>query len=258
MHCFSKSTSLQSTTSRLCDWTLTLTAVPLPTGDYPHPPKQGGAGHTLGYPDLFRVGGGPISTGSQILLKLGPSPMSGRQQILGHPPTWAARFFPMGGQFGDRALAVVSISKCGGGLFLLGGSPSDFSRVGGVMGGGSWVVGFSWISGFLHISSFFPGTPKISTPGGGGWGGGFLAGRGYQVCPRDARNLHKSPLSPCTYPPKRGTPICVEKPPRWGGTIRYTEPTFLVFFVVLHIFVVSRIPSICVVVGLLVFFHIRS
>ena len=72
-------------------------------------------------------------------------------------------------------------------------------------------------------------------------GGGFLRGGGTKFVHLRGENVQIVSLSAHTYPPKRVHPILAPKPPRWGGTIRYTEPTFFAFFVVLHILSISRI-----------------
>jgi len=93
---------------------------------------------------------------------------------------------------------------------------------------------------FCTFLDFSRDPPKLERVGGVG-GGGFLRGGGTKFVLLQVENVQIVSLSAHTYPPKRVHPNLAPKPPRWGGTIRYTEPTFLVFFVVLHILLIFPI-----------------
>ena len=83
----------------------------------------------------------------------------------------------------------------------------------------------------------FPGDPQILQKPGGGGGGGQNSGEGVSSFSRKY-----PPRCGITYPtriyryPKGVPPFFVEKPPRWGGSIRYTEPHFLDFLGVFSCF----------------------
>ncbi len=110
-----------------------------------------------------------------------------------------------------------------------GGSPSDFSRVGG--GHGGWVLGCWFLVDlwFLHISSFFPGTPKFSLLRGGVGGGVFWRGGGIKFVP-EMPEICISPPSLRVHTPPKGVPQFASKNlPGGGGLLDIQNPHFWCF-----------------------------